>query len=143
MSSAIEQAIRQICDEKGLAFESVIDAIQSALGAAYRKDFGDKNQNIEVEFDPETGKIEYFNNEKRNGDNLLSGSFQIIWDLKGSGRYRIAYLDYDKKLSLRAVVNLIRTYREYNNQYGFDEESSDSFGKDLTVKLVDWARRIK
>jgi N utilization substance protein A len=55
MSSPIEQAIRQICDEKGLAYESVIDAIQSALAAAYRKDFGDKNQNIEVAFDPATG----------------------------------------------------------------------------------------
>ncbi len=60
MSSAIEQAIRQICEEKGLAFESVIDAIQSALGAAYRKDFGDKNQNIEVEFNPETGATRVF-----------------------------------------------------------------------------------
>ncbi len=55
MSSPIEQAIRQICDEKGLAYESVIDAIESALAAAYRKDFGDKNSNIEVEFDPSTG----------------------------------------------------------------------------------------
>jgi len=60
MSSAIEQAIRQICDEKGLAYESVIDAIQSALAAAYRKDFGDKNQNIEVEFDTETGDARVF-----------------------------------------------------------------------------------
>ncbi len=60
MSSAIEQAIRQICEEKGLAFESVIDAIQSALGAAYRKDFGDKNQNIEVEFNPEDGSTRIF-----------------------------------------------------------------------------------
>lgn len=60
MSSPIEQAIRQICEEKGLAYESVIDAIQSALGAAYRKDFGDKNQNIEVEFDPETGGTRVF-----------------------------------------------------------------------------------
>ena len=60
MSSAIEQAIRQICEEKGLAFESVVDAIQSALGAAYRKDFGDKNQNIEVEFNPETGATRVF-----------------------------------------------------------------------------------
>lgn len=55
MPSPIEQAIRQICDEKGLAYESVVDAIQSALAAAYRKDFGDKNSNIEVEFDPSTG----------------------------------------------------------------------------------------
>lgn len=60
MPSAIEQAIRQICEEKGLAYESVIDAIQSALAAAYRKDFGDKNQNIEVEFDPETGGSSVF-----------------------------------------------------------------------------------
>ena len=60
MSSPIEQAIRQICEEKGLAYESVIDAIQAALGAAYRKDFGDKNQNIDVEFDTETGGTRVF-----------------------------------------------------------------------------------
>ncbi|MBI4437534.1 transcription termination/antitermination protein NusA [Candidatus Uhrbacteria bacterium] len=60
MASAIEQAIRQICEEKGLAYESVIDAIQSALAAAYRKDFGDKNQNIEVEFDPATAESHVF-----------------------------------------------------------------------------------
>lgn len=60
MSSPIEQAIRQICEEKGLAYESVIDAIQSALAAAYRKDFGDKNSNIEVEFDPATAQSRIF-----------------------------------------------------------------------------------
>lgn len=60
MASPIEQAIRQICEEKGLAYESVIEAIQAALAAAYRKDFGDKNQNIEVEFDTETGASRVF-----------------------------------------------------------------------------------
>ena len=60
MASPIEQAIRQICEEKGLAYEAVIAAIESALAAAYRKDFGDKNQNIEVEFDPGTGESRIF-----------------------------------------------------------------------------------
>lgn len=60
MPSPIEQAIRQICEEKGLAYESVIDAIEAALAAAYRKDFGDKNQNIEAKFDPETGETRVF-----------------------------------------------------------------------------------
>src|SRR3989338_558022 len=55
MSSPIEQAIRQIVEEKGLAYESVIDAIEAALAAAYRKDFGDKNQNIEAKFNVEDG----------------------------------------------------------------------------------------
>jgi len=60
MSSPIEQAIRQICEEKGLSYETVLEAISSALAAAYRKDFGDTNQNIEVNFDPATGDMEVF-----------------------------------------------------------------------------------
>ncbi len=58
MPSPIEQAIRQIVEEKGLQHEAVIDAIESALAAAYRKDFGDKNQNIEVKFNPEDGSMQ-------------------------------------------------------------------------------------
>ena len=60
MSSLIEQAIRQICDEKGLAYDDVLKTIEAALAAAYRKDFGEKNQNVETEFDPESGKIRAF-----------------------------------------------------------------------------------
>ncbi len=60
MSSPIEQAIRQICEEKGLAYESVIETIQSALAAAYRKDFGDKYHNLEAEFEPETAAVKIF-----------------------------------------------------------------------------------
>ena len=52
MASPIVQAIKQICEEKGLAYESVLTTIEAALAAAYRKDFGTKNQNIKVEFDP-------------------------------------------------------------------------------------------
>ncbi|MBU1126416.1 transcription termination factor NusA [Patescibacteria group bacterium] len=60
MSSDIEQAIRQICDEKGLSYEAVIETIEAALGAAYRKDYGNKMQNLEAEFDPSTGGVRLF-----------------------------------------------------------------------------------
>ena len=54
MASAISQAMRQICEEKNISFESVLETVESALSAAYRKDFGNKNQNIKVQFDPES-----------------------------------------------------------------------------------------
>src|SRR3990167_2967136 len=54
-SNEIINAIRQVCDEKNISIDSVIMTIEAALAAAYRKDFGDKLQNIVVEFDPETG----------------------------------------------------------------------------------------
>lgn len=58
--SELSTAIKQICEEKGLDEKSVIATIESALAAAYRKDFGEKNQNIKVEFDPETGGAKIF-----------------------------------------------------------------------------------
>lgn len=65
MASPITTAMKQIADEKGISFDSVLETVETALAAAYRKDFGNKNQNIKVEFDPEkydgmTGGIRVF-----------------------------------------------------------------------------------
>ncbi|MFW0838175.1 MAG: transcription termination factor NusA [Candidatus Komeilibacteria bacterium] len=53
----ILQAIEQICQEKNIDFDSVIETIEAALAAAYRKDFGEKNQNVKAEFDAQTGAV--------------------------------------------------------------------------------------
>ena len=55
MSNEIMNAIKMICEEKNLPIDSVIATIEAALAAAYRKDFGEKNQNIKVVFDTKTG----------------------------------------------------------------------------------------
>ncbi len=65
MASPISQAMKQIADEKNIPYESVLETVAMALAAAYRKDFGNKNQNIKVEFEPEkydgqTGGIRVF-----------------------------------------------------------------------------------
>src|SRR3989338_5524768 len=56
--SEITKAIQALCDEKSLSFESVMETIEAALAAAYRKDFGNKLQNIKVKFEPETGEMQ-------------------------------------------------------------------------------------
>lgn len=58
MSSEIMKAIKALCEEKNLPYEAVLATIEAALAAAYRKDFGNKLQNIKVKFDPETGAIQ-------------------------------------------------------------------------------------
>lgn len=60
MASKFSQAIDQIADEKGISKEKVVETIEAALAAAFRKDFGTADQNIKVEFDPETGKSNVF-----------------------------------------------------------------------------------
>ncbi|MFA5131611.1 MAG: transcription termination factor NusA [Patescibacteria group bacterium] len=58
--SEISTAIKQLCEEKNLDYDSVIAAIELALAAAYRKDYGERNQNIHVKFDPTTGTSQIF-----------------------------------------------------------------------------------
>lgn len=52
-------AISQICDEKGLDKNSVIATIESALAAAYKKDYGKKGQIIISHMEAETGSAKF------------------------------------------------------------------------------------
>lgn len=64
MSSEIAKSLQFLCDEKGLEYSVVLDALQTALAAAYRKDFGNKQQNIQVIFDPETGDMKIWDEKE-------------------------------------------------------------------------------
>jgi N utilization substance protein A len=55
MQSQFLAAINQLCDEKNIAKETVLETIKSALRAAYRKDYGNKEQEIEVDLDEKSG----------------------------------------------------------------------------------------
>ncbi len=50
-------AVRQLCNEKNLPEEIIMDIVKAALRTAYRKDYGNKEQNIEVEIDPKTESV--------------------------------------------------------------------------------------
>ncbi|MFA6423647.1 MAG: transcription termination factor NusA [Patescibacteria group bacterium] len=51
-------AINQICDEKGLSRDTVVETIESAVAAAYRKDYGKPNQIIKTKINQETGEFD-------------------------------------------------------------------------------------
>ncbi len=53
-------AIEQICEEKGIPKEKVMETVEKALASAYRKDYGQRGQNIEVKFDEVSGNMDVF-----------------------------------------------------------------------------------
>lgn len=53
-------AIMQIAEEKGIAKEKVIETIEAALAAAYKKDYGKRGQRIRAEFSPVSGSAKFF-----------------------------------------------------------------------------------
>ncbi|MBU1092660.1 transcription termination factor NusA [Patescibacteria group bacterium] len=53
-------AITQIAEEKGISKEIVLDTVATAIAAAYRKDFGQKEQLVTATIDPKTEKVRIF-----------------------------------------------------------------------------------
>ncbi|QQG45665.1 MAG: transcription termination/antitermination protein NusA [Candidatus Sungiibacteriota bacterium] len=52
------QAIQQIADEKGIPKEKILETIELALAAAYKRDYGQRGQIVRAKMDPDTGKVE-------------------------------------------------------------------------------------
>lgn len=50
-------AVRQLADEKSLPEDIVMDIVKAALRTAYRKDYGTREQNIDVDIDPKTEAV--------------------------------------------------------------------------------------
>lgn len=50
-------AIKQIAEEKGIPEQSVLETVEAAIAAAYKRDYGKKGQIIKAQLDPETGRI--------------------------------------------------------------------------------------
>jgi len=53
-------AIEDICEEKGLDKNIIIETVEAALAAAYRKDYGKPKQVIRAKLNPEDGKAEMY-----------------------------------------------------------------------------------
>jgi len=53
-------AIAQIAEEKGISYEKIVESIEAAIAAAYKKDYGKKGQIIKAKLNPETGAVRFW-----------------------------------------------------------------------------------
>lgn len=59
-SKQLSSAIKQISQERGISQEAILESIESAIAAAYRKDYGKSSQKMEADFDLKTGEIDIY-----------------------------------------------------------------------------------
>lgn len=53
-------AIAQIAEEKGISYEKVLESIESAIAAAYKKEYGKRGQVINAKISPESGEVRFW-----------------------------------------------------------------------------------
>lgn len=74
-------AIAQIAEEKGIPEKKVIEIIESAIAAAYKKEYGEKGQKISAKLDSKSGKVKFWQ-IKQVVDEKMLWSEQELEDLK-------------------------------------------------------------
>ncbi|HBM46049.1 MAG: Transcription termination factor NusA [Parcubacteria group bacterium GW2011_GWF2_38_76] len=74
---ALNSALIQLEEEKGIPKDKVIEAIEMALAAAYKKDYGKKNQIIRAKFDLDTGATEFIQVKMAVDDSMLKPKPEI------------------------------------------------------------------
>lgn len=52
--------IEQLADERGIPREKMLEAIESALGTAYKREFGKRDQVVRAHFNAETGDVDFY-----------------------------------------------------------------------------------
>ena len=55
----MKSALEQLEEERGISKEKIIDAIEAALAAAYKKDYGKKGQIVRAKLDMDSGKTDF------------------------------------------------------------------------------------
>jgi len=56
---ALHATLEQLEEERKIPKEKILEAIEQALAAAYKKDYGKRGQIIRAQFNPETGDVEF------------------------------------------------------------------------------------
>jgi len=88
VKNEIVAAIKMVCQEKNLSYESVVEALDVAMAAAYRKEYGRPDQNIKARFYPETGAIDVWDEKVVVDDSLKPTDEEMAALLSGTPRHR-------------------------------------------------------
>lgn len=129
-----KSALEQLETERKIPKEKILDAIEQAMAAAYKKDYGKKGQIIRAKFDLETGKTDFYQIKI-----VVDDTIAIIDDESEKGQKEAEYSvkeEGDERVHFNAEHHMlledakkIKKGVELNDEVVFPLESRDDYGR--------------
>lgn len=124
-------ALEQLEEERKIPKEKILEAIEQAMAAAYKKDYGKKGQIIRAKFDMESGKTDFFQVKI-----VVDESIAILDDdKKHEGEYSIKE-EGDERVHFNEEHHIlledakkIKKGVELNDEIIFPLEAKDDYGR--------------
>ncbi len=120
----INSVLDQLEEERGIPREKIIDAIETALATAYKKEYGKRGQIIRSKFDLATGDVEFFQVKIVVDETLVRGEEEEPKDeddmrSRFNSEHHIMIED----------ANRIKKDAELDSEITFPLETKDDFGR--------------
>ena len=133
-----KSALEQLEEERKIPKEKIMEAIEQAMAAAYKKDYGKKGQIIRAKFDMETGKTDFFQVKIVVDESIAildSEKEDVAGHKKHQPEYSIKDAD-DERVHFNAEHHIlledakkIKKGVELNDEIIFPLEAKDDYGR--------------
>ena len=117
MQANFMTAINTIAEEKNLPRDIIIDTVEAALAAAYKKDYTDRDQDVRVKLDETTGEAHIFETKTVVEDDAVENEFLQIG------------LTAAKKIDKKAIVRAADPEQEIEAYTVTLEAHPEDFGR--------------
>jgi N utilization substance protein A len=125
-----KSALEQLEEERKIPKEKILEAIEQAMAAAYKKDYGKKGQIVRAKFDMETGKTDFFQVKI-----VVDESIAILDGEKHEGEYLLKDTN-DERVHFNSEHHIlledakkIKKGVELNDEIIFPLEQKDDYGR--------------
>ena len=125
-----KSALEQLEEEKKIPKEKILDAIEQAMAAAYKKDYGKKGQIIRAKFDLETGKTDFFQIKIVVDDSIAKteeGNEEEEYSVKDGSDERVRF-NVEHHIMLEDAKKIKKDV-ELNDEIVFPLESKEDYGR--------------
>ncbi len=135
----LRSALEQLEEERGITQDKIIGAIEDALVAAYKKDYGKKGQMVRAKFDLNTGKVDFYQvkiavdetmleSEEKNGQASPAGEGPALKSESGEPLPPKVKFNEDQHLML-ADAQKIKKDIKSGDELIFPLETKEDYGR--------------
>jgi len=134
-------AVMQIADEKSLSKERVLEVVEAALAAAYKKDYGKKGQVIKARFDEVAKAAEFFLvkevvdettrefvEETEEADQMTTSNETGREEYEALEEGRLPRFNRERDITLEDAKKIKKSYK-VGDLVELELESQDTFGR--------------
>lgn len=137
----LTKALKQVADEKGLDPNQVLEVIESSIAAAYKREYGDRNEVVKCKLDQKTGELQFwqiktvvddtmvrFVDESEEGADGAGGVVEANEKGAGDEEQKLPRFNPDRHIT---IEDAMKTKKDavLGEEIAFPLETHDDFGR--------------